>query len=85
MGLYGGQQDEDLEEDQEEVKLEEETYVNLSKAPRVRSRSVQLSKIRRRYFLQVELNARTKKAQFRGDPWAYISEEDWRRYFLQFL
>ena len=83
MGLYGGQQDEDLEEDQEEVKLEEETYVNLSEAPRVRS--VQLSKIRRRYFLQVELNARTKKARFRGDPWAYISEEDWRRYFLQFL
>ena len=37
MGLYGGQQDEDLEEDQEEVKLEEETYVNLSEAPRVRS------------------------------------------------
>ena len=81
MGLYGGQQDEDLEEDQEEVKLEEETYVNLSEAPRERS----IQKISRRYFLQVELNARREKARFRGDPWAYICEEDWRRYFLQFL
>ena len=61
MGLYGGQQDEDLEEDQEEVKLEEETNVNLSKAPWVRSRSVQLSKIRRRYFLQVEFECTERK------------------------